>query len=792
MNKLCTLILACLLSFALFGQESSLKGIVSDTNTKVGIAYANVILVNPLDSAFSLITISDEKGNFYFDKIPSGRYNLNVHFIGYDPIIIDNIEISDEVNLGKIYLHLATESLKEATVIGSKSPIKYEVDRKVIDASSFPDAIVAMDLLHNVPSLYVDFEGKLTYRGDGSFKVYINGHPVSNGEEKLRQIPADRIDKIELITNPTAKYDAEGTAGIIHVVLKKNRLEGYAISTSIKYSTRDEYEYLFSIDKKGTRGGWYIEGQYGRYIWTDLTNKTNRTTVDGQNTMNVLSTTKNKGGGKTNYIEFGINYDLSKNDYFDFSVNIQPFSCKNFGDEDGDVVEKTYNTNILMTETFYKLNANKDLKFQYLGGELSYKHTFNQQKDHALSTYLSYSTYLNPLEEQQLDVKESIGSIERIGYKGTEENEVIINGKIEYEIPITEKIMIESGIEINTDHIPKVTSISGTFDNQDEISPFPGEPFNQEVDFAEDVYAGYLTFKNGWKKLDYKLGIRTEYTHRKANYNYIDGGGGNDAIPYKNNFWDFFPSAHITYSITETHQFSASYSSRIKRAKYYELIPLTQYSDVYSYYTGNEKLLPTYSNAYELGYTKSWGKNFLSIEIFGRQSKQVIQNYSRILTANITYSSPENVGNSWSTGLEVMGGVNIFRWWNFNASSSMYWYRLKVDIERTERKEEKFRTDIKLNNTFILPKSFTFRWAFHYNSPQVLVQGEQTGFFNSNMSLVKGIKNNTWRFTFAWSNIFDSYQYTSKMKGDGFFIENKKRNHSYVSFRIAYRFNNQK
>jgi len=238
-----------------FAQSAKLSGKVIDENTGNPIPYANITLKLKNDSLRILGGITNHEGIFTLGSVAYGNYVLKISFIGYDAKVVNPFVINQhQYDLGTTALSVSARNLGEVTVNSEKSGITYGVDRKIINAKSFPGADKAIDLLENMPSLQVDVDGRLTYRGDGTFLVYINGRPELNGEEKLRQISADQIQYIEIITNPTAKYDAEGTAGIIQVILKRNRLEGYAINTSAKFSTLGSYEWLFSVDVKKVGG----------------------------------------------------------------------------------------------------------------------------------------------------------------------------------------------------------------------------------------------------------------------------------------------------------------------------------------------------------------------------------------------------------------------------------------------------------------------------------------------------------------------------------------------------------
>ena len=780
------------ISTSLSAQNCNVKGIVIDGLSKSPIGYANIALFSLKDTSLLQGSMTDDQGMFELKRIKTGNYRLKISFIGYQSIELNPLLLQPGTrDLGKTELRVLSENLKEITVRSDKSPLTYKVDRKVIDAGSFPGANVAMDLLENMPSVQLDFEGKLTYRGDGTFKVYVNGHPVANGEEKLRQIPASQVDRIEVITNPSAKYDAEGTAGIIQVILKKNRLEGYAITTSVKATNHGAYEWLFSIDQKSEKNGWYIQGNTGKDIQAKYDIRQEQFIYDDKNTYISLSDNTKKKQEDETYLELGFNHDITGKDYIDFSGYIYPRKSKHSTFEHGKTTEKKTEGADMLYETTYQLNSYYFYTYQYLGSTLTYEHAFNKKRSHMLSAYIDYSGYLRDLYQKQVDTKIYDNTTERTGNIGTEHNEVIIEGKLNYSLPLGKKTAFETGAQINTDHIPKITSENGNFNEDGTYKQFEDDPADQQVNFTQDVYAGYVSLKKETKKISFQLGMRMEYTKRKTDYSYTDNHGDKIKEPDRTSFTDLFPSAHFSYNFQNSQQIYCSYSRRIIRPNYWSLVPLRQYNSPYAYYKGNGDLKPAFSNSWEAGYKKSWNKNFVSFESFVRQTQRYMQNYYRTMSEDILIFSPENVGKSLSTGAELMTGINIFPWWNMNISTTVYAYKLDIDFEKTNETIHQLKTSNRLNNTFLLPKSFSLKWDLKYNSPLKNSQMTQDGYFVSDFAVNKSFFKDQWTITFVYNNLFSGNRYDQTTEGNDFFIKKKYRENPYVSFKIAYKLDNQ-
>ena len=771
-------------------QTAKLTGIISDQISGIPIQYANVALCLEQDSLFIHGCISDERGRFELTNIAYGTYSLKVSFIGYDSYKMSNLLIDKkQLDIGQISMGISQQNLEEIEVKGRGTGIAYKVDRKVINAKEFPGADKAMDLLENVPSLQVDIDGKLTYRGDGNFIVYVNGRPEQNGEDKLRQISANRIQYVEIITNPTAKYDAEGTAGIIQVILKRNRLEGYAINTSIKVSSLGSKEWLFSIDQKSEKGGWYIEGQWDDYVDKKQKSTTKQLVTNSAGLLETLSNIDTKDYGNNSFVKFGFNYDLTEKDYLDFMVSGDPVRRSGISVNNGHYTEsKRFGGNEESVET-YNFDSRFAMYYRYLSAVTTYEHAFTKDRSHLLTAHVDYSTYLHPLKEEKRDIKEYANRTERLGYIAKEYNEIVFKTNVAYKNKLSEKSKFEIGINVDLDHIPKLTTESGMFRTDNTIEAFSNEKSDQKVDFEQDVYAGFITFESSFGKLDYKLGFRSEYTDRQSNFSYKDENLQEILVPAEKRFVDFFPSLHFVYNFSEENQLSLSYSRRINRPDYWELIPLKRYETPYIYYTGNGNLLPSYVDAVEFGYMRSWENNFVSAEVFLRNTNDLIQSYyTADENSRITWTK-ENVGNSLSTGVELMSGFDVSAWWKMNVSASLYSYRLDVKIENY--KEEKWQGDIRFNNTFNITPSLSLRYQMVYQSPFVGAQTERDDFMFSNLAIRKSFFNRKWEAELAWANIFNSIKYNTTTKGTNLYVESHFEREPYVSVKLSYRFNNQ-
>lgn len=491
-----------------------------------------------------------------------------------------------------------------------------------------------------------------------------------------------------------------------------------------------------------------------------------------------------------NYLEFGFNYDVTDNDYVDFSLNAQPFKCTNESTISGNYNEFFYINNHKVTESSYFLDSKGYLFYRYLGTTFTYDHAFVKDRSHLFSSYIDFSTYLHPLDDRLIDNKQFPFSSTSLGYESKEFNEICLTLKLSYKNKLFNGAF-EIGIESEFDHIPKVTSVSGSFDNNGNITKFANEPSNQEVNYQQDIHSAYLLYKNEIDKFEYQFGIRGELTDRKSDYSFYNEYNIKNTLPATKTLKNLFPTIHTLYNFSENHQIGINYSRRISRPEYFDLIPIIQYKSTYSYITGNAMILPSYSNSFGLFYKKNWKKNCISAEIFTRNTQNVREEYARTDTLNVLVITPENVGDSRSTGVEIMTNIDLFSWCNINLSTSIYDYRLNISIDDINNKERQIRNQNILQLTFSLKYDIGLKFDFYYNSPSIAAQLKFDDYFYSNIGIDKGFNNDRWHLVLAFSDILNSLKYKSTQKASDFSIVNEYIYQPSASFRLSYNLNNQ-
>lgn len=777
-----------------YSQTVRISGYVIDAKDKKPIPFASATLWQdakiPINGGST-----DHEGKFIFNADSLSHKTdsfIKVECLGYRPVIINNLYPNgNNLYLGVLRLEEDVKQLEAVIVSYSPPPFTYKLDRKSINAGSFPNANLAIDLLENIPSVRVDNEGRLTYRGEGTFLIYINGVQVANGEERLKQLPASQVETLDIITNPSASYSADGDAGIIQITLKKNRLEGYNIYSGVSANTRGSIGLAFSVDKKYKSNGWYINGKVGETVWEKYASAGRQIITSADEGKSIVTYDQDYRNKEfSTYLEGGFNLDLTKNDYLDISFSINPSYTQKRNRGLGRFTEEEYLNNAPISNSAYDSDSRIYYDYQYYGTTLSYYHAFNPKKTHKLSLDLQYSGYLDELKEKRIDTRDYATRTERIGYQAYEKNRNRLLAKLNYQVPFNDRFSAAGGFEYTYDCIPETGSVNGTFDAAGTITPFADEPENQKVYFKQAVYSGFLNARYEADKVSVMLGARIESTARELNYSYTDKGVVREN-PTEKSFTNFFPYFHLTCSPGENNQFSLSFSQRIRRPDYWSLIPFTQYMTQYSYYKGNADITPAKTYIAEVGYLRKFNRNFISGELFFRQTGNHFANYSTPVSETMLLVQPQNIGRSTLAGLELMVGWDIFDCWNLNASASVYMSWLNYEFGGVRTASDRVKSDFRLNNTFKLPAKFSVKLDMYYYSAVQGIQTEQQGYFVSNISVDKRFANDRWRVGISWYDLFFSNDYKTTTKGIDLYKWDHYREKPNVSFRIWYYFNNQ-
>lgn len=760
-----------------------ISGTIIDSLSNSPLEYATVALYRKKNNELVNGTITKKNGKFYIEKLTPGKYSLKVSFMGYNDKYVNGITINRDqqiINLKQINISPNVQSLGEVVVDGGIASIEYHIDKKVINVSKQITSVSgsAVDVLENVPSIKVDIEGNVSLRGSTGFTVLIDGRPsVLDANDALQQIPASTIDNIEIITNPSAKFDPDGNAGIINIISKKNKLQGFSGVVNLNGGLNDKYGGDVLLNYKKRKVNVYFGADYnlrshpGDRYSERITygSDTTRTIMDGDSERS-----RTRWGFKT-----GLDYSISDKDLVGFSFRFGERKMEGSTNSIYNVWKSssnatTINQNYDNSErggNFYAINSN-------------YQHKF-KKKGHVLKMETSYSN--RDFKDNSTNELKDANDLIIDGKKNLETGPSnSIRAKLDYTLPIGEKDKFEAGYQTRFSKSEDNTElyVLNIANNVYELMP----EFSNKTTYARNIHSLYSLYAGELGNFGYQGGVRGEYTFRDIKSIATDESFGIDR-------WDFFPSVHFSYKLPKDHQLMTSYTRRIQRSRGWYLEPFITYQDAYNVRKGNPALLPEYIDSFELGYMKKIKKsNIISLEGYYRITNNKVERVKSIFdeAENIFMSSPENVGKDYSLGLEFMFGFKALKWWEVDIMGDVYRYKVEGVLYDEDFSNESNNWGARFNNTFVF-KDTKLQINSMYNGPSVRAQGETSGFFMVNFAARQDFLNNKMSATFQVRDIFSTAKHEFTSTGPSFYDYSEFERESPVfTVSLSYRFNNYK
>ncbi|MBN1985039.1 MAG: TonB-dependent receptor [Prolixibacteraceae bacterium] len=706
-----------------------IRGTIIDETTGQPMEYANVAVYSTKDSSLITGGITDEKGEFEITGMSYGEYYMEANFIGFVKTNIDEIVLDENkpsYNSGNIKLSPSAVELGSVEVVADKAPVEFKLDKKVVNVSQIINAVggTAVDVLENTPSVQVDIEGNVSLRGSSNFTVLIDGRPsVLSGSDALRQIPSSAIESIEIITNPSAKYEPDGTAGIINLVMKKNSMNGISGIVNASVGSGEKYRGDFTLNYRTNKFNFFVGAD-----WRDETNAGGMSSM--RESYSNDTTTYLDISGDRDFIRGGHNFksgvELFLSQQTTLSVSGELGKSENTRGSGG----KTHSYTVPEGNEYFAVNEETSARENdFYSGRLNFQHKFNNE-GHQLDAmaFFSGEEGTDSEEESEIFADENYVKtgdyVERVRTMETEE-EKEFRFKLDYIYPFSEDGRFEAGMLSRMDK--EIEGISFLDYNQNTDTWTENPTYSSTTDFKRDIHAVYTTFSNKLGGIQYMLGLRGELTFR-------DILNSNAAESASLNRFDLFPTLHMSYQIKETNEFMASYSRRIDRPNGRDLDPAPNYYNRYTIRYGNPKLKPEYTDSYELGYLKRFGRSFLSLDAFHRVTNNKIDGYEELGEDGIYYLYTDNFDKDYSTGLELSGNVNFTKWLLVNASVSMYNYKITGELNGESIDRESTNWDGRMNTTFKFAENSRMQIQGFFRGPSVSAQGETKAMIFTNVS----------------------------------------------------------
>jgi len=768
-----------------FGPIGKISGQVVDSSSGDEMEYVTISVVALRKDSVVNGGITNGKGFFEIEGLGPGMYRVVFNFIGYKPAS-RSVRIgreSAQVYLDKVGMEPDEQTLKAAKVVASSRKVTYDIDKKVVNVADLNTVMSesATEILQNVPGVSVGINGEVSLRGSNSFTLLIDGKPtVLDITDALQQIPASTIESVEIITNPSAKYEAEGSSGIVNIVLKRNKLKGFSGLINANGGTYDSY------------GGNAVLSYNKHKVTVNLTGNVRQRTrpqfVESNRYTELPSGFRSElfSQGESNWIHggYGLNgelvYRINPKSTLSVGGQIGTHNMKSYSDQS--FLQRSYQSDTL-TNTLAYTNE-QDWYREGFGGSanIDYSYLFKGNRDHRLD--IRGVLRLRDGEEESLSTFVDPSGITQGGNRVTEvgpNNNLRFN--LDYVRPLTSNFKIEAGSQIEFSQGADKTE-SFTF-VPTEVT-FPASPdLTYTVDYDRNIYAGYLIGTGKINKLGYKAGLRGEYTDRLISVREFG-----DA---KIERMDYFPTVHFSYELPRKMQTLLSYSRRIRRPRSWYLEPFTIWNDAYNARSGNPALNPEYIDAYELSWIKDFNKGTsLSAELYHRKRSNNIERVRTSLDSNVVLTFPVNAGNSYTSGLEVMTNQLFFNVWRVDLSGSFYDYRVKGTYEDLTFDNQSFSYNLRWNNTLTV-KNAKFQIEQRYQSRIVTAQGERVGFWTANVSWRQSFMKNALATTLQIRDVFSTIKNDNTVQGNQFSSENYSEPRTpTISLAISFKINNYK
>lgn len=774
------MLLAWSVSISLFA-ASGIKGKVIDASSQAAVEYAHVILYSG-DKVVAEVMTSLE-GNFQLTGLSAGEYVLMVRMLGYDlytlPTIVENERMKD---VGTIRLRQLEVGLGEVEVVANKKQIIYKLDKRVIEASSnmMASGGSAVDILENTPSIRVDAEGEVTFRGSSGFAVYVDGKPsIFSGTQALEQIPSGHIENIEIITTPSARHDTEGAVGIINIITKKDMQQGVSGIINVSGSTvlTRTVDFLLTHQKKSSR--WFVGGDYSERLRKSDFNQ-QKTTIVGDATTVSRSDGPRESNNYNYALKAGWQYSLPQTT---FDVDFEGGYGGRTRDGDLDYAEMRNHNNESVEASEYYSRDHYDLHETYFQGNVGALHKFND-KGHQLSArfYAKYGG--DAMEYFQSDLFDK-NNIRQQGHRAYEdEHRWTTRANVDYIWPYSPTGKIEAGYQYFS-YLEDGDYSMEFWDPEKKEFYWSDEIYNTFY-FMHGINSIYAIWAEAYKSFEFQAGLRGEHTHRVLRSS-VEGSNRTY------NKFELFPSVHLGYHFPNEHVLMASYSRRITRPQLFYMEPYITYRDYYSAEIGNPDIRAEYINSYEVNYKKNFGQHSLSASVFHRTRKDKIERLRVPYEAGVTLDSMANVGNDYATGMELSLQLQALRWWSVNVNGSLYHYKVKNKLQALGTDENSTNYEIALNNGFDAGKYTRIQVDGNFVGPSVTTQGRTDSFWYMNLAVRQQLFNRKLAATLSFRDVFNSARYVSKISTSNLESITKIRpKYPLIMLTLSYTFNNFK
>ncbi|GIQ61163.1 TonB-dependent receptor [Flavobacterium collinsii] len=752
--------------------EFTLKGKVVDSKTKQSLPYVTVILQS---SNQDKRTVSSDKNGMYVFKSPPGNYQLRIEFMSYKPSVVNTFSLQKDLVLKDVLLEEEINQLNEVNVVAEKSAVELKLDKKVFNVGKdiLSKGGSANDILNNVPSVNVDIAGVVSLRGNNGVTVLINGKPsMLTANNGLSQISAANIEKVEVITNPSAAYEAQGSAGIINIVLKKNSMQGFNGSLQVGVGNPANHNLNANVSYKTEKVNLFSNIGY-RYIDVYASNRQFQ-----QNTNNnVVTTLHQYDDNKRNNSIYNI---YIGGDYYINAKNTLTGSYYHDRNNNNYKTTYTYRYSNAAQTTDSIINRFENYKEpkNYNALELNYVKTFDK-KDKKWTTSLQYD-FWNDDENQYIDQQKTLPYEPEVSNLYTRDiessNDIFI--KSDFVNPIGENSKIEMGIRSDLRALR-----SDYYTILDEVLQ---DQFTNKLKYDENLYSAYFQFGSKIKKFNYLVGLRTELSDIKI-------ADTKNTFSNTKNYINLFPTLHLVYNLTEKTDLQLSYSKRINRPRFWQLNPFSGLSDLRNLTVGNPDLNPMFTNSFELTLLAKRGKFSINPSVYYQHTTNFFEYILQRTAENYFVTTPVNLDTEDRYGVEVSSTYSPANWLRLSLDFNYYKFKQQGTYETVVYDVEDQTWLSNFRSVVKFPKIISGEFSFKYRGKNQGVQSLTEAQYTANIGLNRDFFNDKMSVTLNVNNLFNSQITKQVVNAPLYYLESEFRAQGrYVRLTVIYRFNRKK
>ncbi|MCF2502337.1 TonB-dependent receptor [Dyadobacter sp. CY107] len=783
------MICGCQPLLAQTANKLSVTGKIVDGQNNSPLGYASIRLFRTADSTFTAGAITDETGGFVVDIVAGSYYALS-EFIGYKPQVTQNIKLTagtSPLNIGTIKVSGSAKTLDEVTVQAEKSSMELSLDKKIFNVGK--DLANAggtgVDILTNIPSVAVDVEGNVSLRGSGNVRILIDGKPSGlvsiKGASGLQQLQGSMIERVEIITNPSARYEAEGMGGVINIVLKKERKEGingsfdiitgyptnYGVAANVNYRRKNLNFFInYTLSYRNTPGK--------NYLYQELYRNDSTFIMERDMTSNLKGMNNSARGG----IDYYFNpKNILTGSYTWRTSKGKRFSTLKYRDYLTSINNLTSFTNRTQDETETEPNS------EY---SITYKKTFDKKGQEFTADVRYLDNWENSDQYYRENVYRPDGSpsdipplLQRAVNYETEKQLLF---QMDYVHPFGKEGKFEAGARSSSRDMTNDYAV--TQETSEGWIPLPS--LTNDFLYEENINAAYGIVGNKTGKFSYQAGLRAEWTGVTTELKQTKEVN-------ERNYANLFPSVHVTYDFAKQNAFQLSFSRRVRRPQYNDLSPFATYSDNRNYWSGNPDLNPEFTNAFELGHIKYMSKGSLTSSLYYRHTNGKITSIRRVQEDGSSYTRPENLGTEDAYGAEFTSSFTLYQWWKLDGSVNFF----RAITDGTGLDED-FQSDtyswfVRMMSRFTLWKNTDVQLRGNYEAPQQTPQGKRKAMATLDLAASRDILKNNGTLTLSVIDVFNSRKFRSVIEGANFYtLNNSQGRRRQINLTLNYRLHQAK